>query len=488
LAELDVCVLVEDEPGATDLALDLMQGLSTLRFGFVRVAPRDLPRDDRRPTPENVDRLVEIFPAEDDDPSPTLRARLAAAIRRVAARAERERALRRLEPLVAALPLAGPAMAAAPAEPWTPAIAEALEVAAGRSAERLSIPEALSSREALDLVARVTAPPGAAAPPYLEAFVRYRAAMRPLFRVLRPELPLAAVYHAVGTGLAGIAAAAAAARAGAPLVVSERAHRPADEAPERRLARRLALARAAVIAAPSEALRARALAAGAPEARTLVLPDGIDDVPFSGLRAAGPPTEAKDALLVALVAPIVPDEDVKTFVRASKILVEQLDLVEIAVIGSREDDDRYLRDCALLAQTLGVERLIRFSGPVARTDLFQHLDCLVLTSARGGEGRVLLEAMAAGVPCVATDAGPAREMLEGRTREDRALGPAGVVVPVADHEAVAAAVRRVVTDAALRRRLAEAGTARVARYYRRERAREGYRALYERARAEGPRP
>ncbi len=90
-------------------------------------------------------------------------------------------------------------------------------------------------------------------------------------------------------------------------------------------------------------------------------------------------------------------------------------------------------------------------------DLRQRLDeasLFVLPSRREGMPMVLLEAMAAGLPVVAFDCptGPA-EVLEG--------GRSGRLVPVGDTTGLSEAVLRVVSDEAERRRLADAGSARV---------------------------
>jgi glycosyltransferase involved in cell wall biosynthesis len=131
---------------------------------------------------------------------------------------------------------------------------------------------------------------------------------------------------------------------------------------------------------------------------------------------------------------------------------------------------------------LGLERVVRFTGFVDPGELFPRLDCLVLTSLSEGQPLVLLEAMAAGVPSVTTDVGACRELLEGTSPEDRALGPSGIVCPIADHVAVARAIERCARDGELRARLIEAGIARVDRYYRRENVQAIYLELYERYR------
>jgi glycosyltransferase involved in cell wall biosynthesis len=102
-----------------------------------------------------------------------------------------------------------------------------------------------------------------------------------------------------------------------------------------------------------------------------------------------------------------------------------------------------------LARELGVAESVVFAGwqanPfawLARSDLF------VLSSRYEGFGNVIVEAMACGLPVISTDcpSGP-NEIL--RNGED------GLLVPVADVEALADAMTNVLTDEALRSKLAQ---------------------------------
>ena len=106
------------------------------------------------------------------------------------------------------------------------------------------------------------------------------------------------------------------------------------------------------------------------------------------------------------------------------------------------------------------------------------LDLVALTSFSEGQPLVMLEAYACGVPVLATDVGACREMIEGRTAEDRALGASGIVCPVASPSRTAEALVLLAQDARLRRRMGHAGQRRVTMYYQRRTMLASYRALY----------
>jgi len=104
---------------------------------------------------------------------------------------------------------------------------------------------------------------------------------------------------------------------------------------------------------------------------------------------------------------------------------------------------------------LGISGRVRLLGRLPDADLAVVLDraaALVSPSRAEGFGLPVLEAMAAGVPVVSSDAPALVEVGGGAT----------VTVPVGDAAALADALAGVLGDAALRRRLAEAGRRRAA--------------------------
>jgi glycosyltransferase involved in cell wall biosynthesis len=126
-----------------------------------------------------------------------------------------------------------------------------------------------------------------------------------------------------------------------------------------------------------------------------------------------------------------------------------------------------------LAARLGLGERVHFLG--WRTDrgaLLAAADVCVLPSRYEPFGTVILEAWAAGVPLVAAaSAGPAATVADGET---------GLLVPIDDAPALAAALRRAAEDAPLRHRLVAAGRVAYARDYTPERVTEQMLATYRR--------
>jgi glycosyltransferase involved in cell wall biosynthesis len=85
------------------------------------------------------------------------------------------------------------------------------------------------------------------------------------------------------------------------------------------------------------------------------------------------------------------------------------------------------------------------------------------------------------VPVVSTDVGSCRELIEGRLPEDRALGAAGAVVPIAAPLEASAAMVKLLKDKDAWWKAREAGLQRVRTYYTRAQMFASYRALYQTA-------
>jgi glycosyltransferase involved in cell wall biosynthesis len=100
----------------------------------------------------------------------------------------------------------------------------------------------------------------------------------------------------------------------------------------------------------------------------------------------------------------------------------------------------------------GITALVNLAGAVtSRAGIlreYQRADAFVFPSHFEGLPVALLEAAAAGLPCVATDVGGVVDILDG--------GRAGLIVPSHSPSALAAALETLVSDIALRRRLGAA--------------------------------
>jgi glycosyltransferase involved in cell wall biosynthesis len=217
---------------------------------------------------------------------------------------------------------------------------------------------------------------------------------------------------------------------------------------------------------------------GADPARTRVVPNGIDLDRFAPLRSARPATPPR---VLGLVGRVVPIKDIKTFIRAMRVVLARLPDAQGWVVGPDDEDKAYAEECHYLAQALGLKGKVSFLGLRKVDEILPRLGLNVLTSISEAQPLVVLEGLAAGVPCVASDVGCCRELLEGVGDEDRALGKAGAIVDIADPEATARAAIELLEDPVRYGAAQRAGIARVERFYTRTRMLDQYGRIYEAA-------
>lgn len=182
------------------------------------------------------------------------------------------------------------------------------------------------------------------------------------------------------------------------------------------------------------------------------IPNGVD----VGMLAAASPLEGypkpgKSVLFLGRFDE--PRKGMAVLLGALPVLVEHFPELEILIVG-RGDEDALRERAGLLASHL------RFLGQVDEAEKASALRSVDVYCAphTGGEsfGIVLVEAMAAGTPVVASNLDAFRRVLED--------GEAGLLVPVEDSSALAEALISVLDDDELRARYIAAAEAAVRRY------------------------
>jgi glycosyltransferase involved in cell wall biosynthesis len=168
--------------------------------------------------------------------------------------------------------------------------------------------------------------------------------------------------------------------------------------------------------------------------KAMVVPNGIDTErfkpdPTAGERLREVAQAPANARLVGILGNCTAYKDYPTFIHATKILVGKVEHIHFVSIG--EDCSPAGTELKRLIQQLGLQNVFHFLG--TRLDVEQFLpglDVLCSSSITEGFPNALAEAMACGVPCVATDVGDSR----------RVLGDTGILVPAGDPPALARGV------------------------------------------------
>jgi len=189
-----------------------------------------------------------------------------------------------------------------------------------------------------------------------------------------------------------------------------------------------------------------------------VIPCAVSPRPATAPKSFGP------GPIVGAVTRLSPEKGVDVVVRALAAMPE-VTFVVVGDGGDRPELDR-------LAHELGRgERTHFFGYQPDPEDYYAGIDVVVQASRREAMGLAVLEAMAAGLPVVATDV--------GSTGEAVADGTTGFLVPPDDVDALADALTRLVGDAELRTRMGTAGRARYEALFSGARHARAYEALYD---------
>lgn len=268
--------------------------------------------------------------------------------------------------------------------------------------------------------------------------------LRALLRRVRPDVVHAHAAHAVAV------AALATAGTRVPLLVTRRVALPL----RRNALSRWKYARAERFIAVSERVKRALCADGIAPQRISVVRSGVElgcREPRSSAATLGSLGIVAGCPLVVMVSSLVPPhKDPETFLAALAAARGAGCELQALLIG-----DGPLIGVALRARRrLGLDRVVRFAGfrPDA-VELLAAADVAVLSSRDEGLGTTLLDAMADGVPVVATAAGGVTEIVRD--------GIDGLLVAVGDGAALGAAIGRVLGDAQLRAALTAAGRERV---------------------------
>jgi glycosyltransferase involved in cell wall biosynthesis len=201
-----------------------------------------------------------------------------------------------------------------------------------------------------------------------------------------------------------------------------------------------------------------------------VIPNGVDVAAFQpgrdrSIRAAL--SLPDDVLLIGAIGNVRAPKAYDVLLRAAAILVRRSVRAHFVIAG--EVSGTVGRELLELRQRLDLESHTTFLGLRSDVALVLHnLDIFVLSSRTEGFSIACIEAMACGVPVVATRSGGPQHILDEHT---------GILVPPDRPEELADAVEQLAHDPTLRERLAVAGPTRVRERFSLDRMIAAYESL-----------
>lgn len=174
--------------------------------------------------------------------------------------------------------------------------------------------------------------------------------------------------------------------------------------------------------------------------------------------------------VIGCVARLREEKGQKTLIKALAEVVKAIPAVQLLMIGDGPDKQELMR----LSEDLGVDSNIVWLGRQDQAEvynLYGVMDIVVVPSLFEGFGLTAAEAMAAGVPVIASNVDGLTEVAKD--------GESGFLFPAGDSQALAESLLHLLNDPQLARQLGENGHDRVQRCFSLERFSESMLALYQ---------
>ena len=318
-----------------------------------------------------------------------------------------------------------------------------------------------------------------------------RSVYLPLLFTLKMKLPKADLYHCLATGYAGVLGSMAKELYGSRFLISE--HGIYTREREEELLRadwvqgvykniwidqfkkmsKLAYEKADLVTSLYEYARELQVDLGCPVEKTMVTPNGValerlKDIP-------GKTEEDEGKINVGAVLRVTPIKDVKTMIQAFSFAKEREPRLKLWIMGPRDEDEGYARECLEQVEALGVTDVV-FTGRIDIRAYLGRMDMTILTSISEGQPLTILEGFAARKPAIATDVGNCRGLIYG---ENDDFGDAGIVVHIMNVEEIAQAMVDLARNEPMRLQMGENGYQRVVSGYQIGHMRSKYRKIYQ---------
>lgn len=197
--------------------------------------------------------------------------------------------------------------------------------------------------------------------------------------------------------------------------------------------------KAAFVIANSQGLKELALKAE-PKKEIGVIYNGVDIEEFfqdASKRQA-------DQFTIICVSRVTPRKGVRFLIQAFKILSGRYENVRLLIVGDG-NEKKSLED---LVQGLDIKDKVEFAGAVAHENVlgyYQRANVFVLPSLNEGMSNVMLEALACGLPVVATNTGGTKELLTDNVN--------GLVVKMKDADDLAEKIEKLILNPELEKEM-----------------------------------
>jgi polysaccharide biosynthesis protein PelF len=324
-----------------------------------------------------------------------------------------------------------------------------------------------------------------------ELFYSMRSMFLPLIYIMGQSIPQADIYHATATGFGGILGAMGRWKYQKPFILTE--HGIYTREREEEILRskwvganlkdiwiqlfymlsRCAYAKADVVTSLFERSRDTQIQLGCLPNKCVVVKNGIDYDRFSSI-----PTKTPNGFIdIGAIVRIAPIKDIKTMIYSFAELKHDFPNVRLHILGDT-DDNEYFHECVALISNLEVKDIFLVGNTDVKAYL-EKLDFTILSSISEGQPLAVIESLAAGRPCVVTDVGSCRELVEGG--KDDTMGAAGICIPPMQRPALTNAMLKLCVSESTRNSMATIGKHRIKSFYIHKKMIETYQNVYGKA-------
>lgn len=331
---------------------------------------------------------------------------------------------------------------------------------------------------------------------FTELFYCLRSMLLPLIYLMGQPIPMADIYHATATGFSGILGAMGKWKYQKPLILTE--HGIYTREREEEILRskwvgqgfkdiwiqlfhmlsQCAYTKADVVTSLFERAKETQIQLGCNPGKCQVVKNGIDYDKFASI-----PLKAPNGFIdIGAIVRIAPIKDIKTMVYSFAELKHDYPKARLHILGDT-DDKEYYNECVALIANLEVQDIVLVGNTDVKAYL-EKLDFTILTSISEGQPLAVIESLAAGRPCVVTDVGSCRELVEG-DKEDT-IGAAGICIPPMHRAALTSAMLKLCISESIRSSMGKAGKQRIMKLYTHKKMIETYEIVYRKAQLKWP--
>ncbi len=179
--------------------------------------------------------------------------------------------------------------------------------------------------------------------------------------------------------------------------------------------------------------------------KIFVLHNGIDYQKFFKIAVSNKILKEKP-IIIGTICRLEPQKGISYLLLAMKIILAKFPSVQLEIVG----DGSLQQELKELTGKLEISNSVKFFGKFADViPSYKRMNVFILPSLYEGFGIVLLEAMAAGIPVVATNVDGIREVVID--------GESGILIPPKNPEAIADAVLKLIENPRLAEKLVDEG-------------------------------